>query len=239
MITSILATVVFVVSYHSAYHNEIILDFVKQRQYAYAPPPKARKVDSGESKPVYHGLFEGRVESIRDREIELRVFHHEQASGLVKKYDGTEKTCLLQLTSALQSGGKPENFPGVDKAFGDKHYYRKDEIRIHDVIEITVFVQDKNLICQTLGLRRRPNGEVCPADGTRPDVIFPFHERMNIYQAYEEKGTPIPERWGGERAEKELAERLKHVKSVLATAEKIEKEKKAKELKADPKSEKK
>lgn len=77
-----------------------------------------------------------------------------------------------------------------------------------------------------LSILRRPGGSIPKARGESDKAVRPHHLRMQVYQDFEERGTPIPEKWDGKKREEELTTRLKQIKAILEAAEKNEKEQK-------------
>jgi hypothetical protein len=191
---------------------------------------------------VRSGTIEGQFLEVRDGEIVLRNLHFSINSlrGPIE-YIGTgeDKPCKIRLSGDLAKGIRP--IPRVTDNVGrdEGFLYKIGELERGDIVRVKIDVVSGTEICDCIRIERRPGG-IIPQATLYPRARFtPPNVRFQAYQDYEEKGIPLPEQFGGLRMQKQLDTRLATVRSILATAEKIEKEKKAKELKADPKAEKK
>ena len=98
--------------------------------------------------------------------------------------------------------------------------YRLTDVSVGDIVYIVLHRSGGDVVCTTVRIRRRPGGEVPRAPFEEPDSRDPYHEAMNAYQRFEEKGVPLPLKYNldfqravsaEERAvfEKQLA-KLKH-----------------------------
>jgi hypothetical protein len=188
---------------------------------------------------TFRGLYEGQVVEITGNTLIMVTMYAELNGGPIIKFSNNDQPLRFRLSNELAAGNPPTNVPGVRRPIDSRFRYLASDVKISDILEVVAFEKKSELYCYEICIRRRPGGFVPMAPGENYNMRAPFHTRMNVYQAFEELGTPIPDKWGGKRREEELTARLKHVNSILATVEKIEKEKKAKELKDDPKAEKK
>jgi hypothetical protein len=86
----------------------------------------------------------------------------------------------------LKAGHPPHQYRLSDVKVGDKVSF--DWRRVGQVYEI-------NALC----IYRRPGGRVPASPGEKPGEKNPWHERANAYQDLEEKGIPLPAKYGGPR----------------------------------------
>jgi len=74
--------------------------------------------------------------------------------------------------------------------------YRLSDVRVGDIVSLTVNRENRTNICDTVCIMRRPGGRVPPAPGEPADEPRKFHEGMQALQDQEEKGTVIPRKPG-------------------------------------------
>ncbi len=175
------------------------------------------------------GTIEGKFLEVRDSEIVLRILYFSINSlrGPIE-YIGTgdDKLCKIRLSGDLAKGIRPipraTDNVGRDEGF----LYKIGELERGDIVRVKIDLVKGSEICDCIRIERRPGG-IIPQSTLYPRARFtPHNVRFQAYQDYEEKGVPLPEKFGGLRMQKELDTRLATVRSILAAAEKIEKEKK-------------
>jgi hypothetical protein len=89
----------------------------------------------------------------------------------------------------LASGGfHPDALPGGS--------FRRADVQIGDEVSIRLSRERIDGLCYEISIQRRPGGRVPepPVKSENPRIP-PFHERMNAYQDFEEKGIPIPDKY--------------------------------------------
>lgn len=98
--------------------------------------------------------------------------------------------------------------------------YRLKDVKVGDIVYIMIHHSGEDNLCAAVRIQRRPGGEVPRAPFEPGDVRDHYHDAMNAYQRFEEKGIPLPLKYNldfqravsaEERAvfEKQLA-KLKH-----------------------------
>lgn len=74
--------------------------------------------------------------------------------------------------------------------------YRLGDVRVGDVVDLGIGFTDgpEPLYnwCRTISIRRRPGGKVPPAPAQDPGDRYQFHEHMQAFQDWEEKGAAFP-----------------------------------------------
>lgn len=81
--------------------------------------------------------------------------------------------------------------PGINSA----ERYGLSDVALGDIVGLRYDRIDDVDVCQRLWVRRRPGGRIPPARDPDPRDSFPPHELFQAYQDFEEKGTPLPERF--------------------------------------------
>jgi hypothetical protein len=206
-----------------------------------APKPEQNKRPDVVAK-IEDAFFEAKVLSIDESEIKILVLSEEHTSSRsgVKWAVGHETPRTLPLINRTIKSQTEKVLFASRYDHRPSWMYDISDVRACDIVRLYVTrANNENYRVRNISIIRRPGASVPQSPGDVQTMGYSHHKRMKYYQDFEDRGTPIPEKWGGKRQEDELTVRLKHVNSILATAEKIEKEKKAKELKADPKAEKK
>ena len=76
--------------------------------------------------------------------------------------------------------------------FGARTGYRLPDVKRGDIVNLGYTRTDGVDTCMDIVIYRRPGGKMPPVPGEDPQAPFHHHERMQAYQDWEEKGTPIP-----------------------------------------------
>ena len=98
--------------------------------------------------------------------------------------------------------------------------YRLSDVKVGDIVYIMIHQSGEDNLCAAVRIQRRPGGEVPRAPFEPGDVRDHYHDAMNAFQRFEEKGIPLPLKYNPnyispEEIEARLAntrmiERLKH-----------------------------
>ena len=134
--------------------------------------------DTPPAKPVRKTSFQVN----ETRTVEGTVLAVTKTSILIKKYKGLPTTypahdCL--------AAGK------VHKFVRSANSYLLADVQAGDTVYIDTVVEDKQEYCVAIQLTERPRGLI-PA-GQIVDKERPYHECVNAFRAFRDKGTPIPE----------------------------------------------
>jgi len=70
--------------------------------------------------------------------------------------------------------------------------YRLTEVRTGDRVYIVIHREEHGDFCVAVRIERRPGGTVHPSPWQDPESKIKHHELMNAWQAFEEKGIPVP-----------------------------------------------
>jgi hypothetical protein len=105
--------------------------------------------------------------------------------------------------TVLRRADQPQRKFFVDEALaasrhtpdlGTGYTHWLSDVRVGDEVYIRCCKERNDGLCYAISILRRPGGRVPKMPGEPDDVDAPFHERMNAFQDFEEKGTPIPDR---------------------------------------------
>ena len=103
---------------------------------------------------------------------------------LVVEQNRDGKTIEFSVSATLAKGGFD-----MDQTPGDS--YRLKDVKVGDKVSVLYSRIDGVNVCEAIGIRRRPGGLIPPSNGPS-DQKIPYHQRMQAWQDFEEKGTPLP-----------------------------------------------
>lgn len=158
-----------------------------------APPPKGDPESMNRTRCRTAGF----VKSIDKDGITLfwpamRVLHlrHDPVTGdlidLKKDTRPAVPAKIFHLGEELAKGG-------YDKTASNT--YRITDVRIGDRVDIHYDRRNGVDICRTICIDRRPDGQVPPAPGEKPDAFRKHHEQANADQDWEEFQSPYPRKY--------------------------------------------
>jgi hypothetical protein len=135
--------------------------------------------------------YEGQVSALTPTTITMKVYFTESAltGGRNIPEPPGRPPRRFKLSAQLATGEVPpqNQAPGGCKGYG------RDDVRVGDVIELAVWLSRGDVEdARYITIFRRPGGRVPPHDYEVSDK-YAWHTRMNAYQDFEEKGTPLPE----------------------------------------------
>ena len=84
---------------------------------------------------------------------------------------------------------------GYVKTGIDHNTYRITDVRVGDRVTIHYDRRNGVDLCRTICINRRPNGDVPPAPGEKPDVFHKWHESVNADQDWEQSRVPYPRKY--------------------------------------------
>lgn len=164
--------------------------------------------------PKTLGEYEGVVLAVDQNSITQKVLFEYPNGSPVPRPPG-EPPRVFKFTSALAAGGGPVSPAPVLYPISSPRNYTRDHVQVGDIVQLACQVYKGEIECRSICIRRRPGGRVPCAPGDERIRQFPYHERMNAFQDFEEKGIPLPKKWGDERTEKNLTWRINHVRAIL------------------------
>lgn len=105
------------------------------------------------------------------------------------KYDSV----LLKPSPALLGTG-----PGTSPLESRTH--QLSDLKVGDIVSVMYIPRTGMYVCFQIKIYRRPGGMIPPIKSDLPMGYFkgsqkPWHERMQAYQDWEEKGIPIPDKY--------------------------------------------
>jgi hypothetical protein len=118
----------------------------------------------------------------------------DRAVSVRLEFEGKGLRFVLLHSLPLMPGFVPPTIPGEPRS------HRFSDLQRNDVIEAVYFQWDDRMVCSQILICRRPGGKIPPiaedlGDGFRSPSSDPWHERMQAYQDWEEKGIPIPDKY--------------------------------------------
>lgn len=123
---------------------------------------------------------------------------------------------FFELSANMVAGKLGDRATG---AFG----YRISDVKLGDKVDICFDSKNMILTCKMICIQRRPGGRVPPSPTDKPDDELKWHERVNAYQDFEEKGIPLPPKYDPvhqEALRKQILENIKKLKKELEEMEK-------------------
>lgn len=84
---------------------------------------------------------------------------------------------------------------GYIKAGHPSDQYRLSDVRVGDMVGFDWRRVGEVYEIHYVRISRRPGGRVPPSPGEMPDAKIKYHERVQSLQDWEEKGTPIPDKY--------------------------------------------
>jgi hypothetical protein len=137
--------------------------------------------------------YEGRVTALTAATITLQVYftNSELTGGSDIMEPPGRPPRRFKLSAELSAGKVPakDQLPSWGQGYG------RDDVRVGDVIELSVWLARGDVEdARYISIRRRPGGRV-PPDAYERDVASKYarHTRMNAYNDFEERGTRLPE----------------------------------------------
>ena len=160
-----------------------------------APPPVAPPPRAVPPRPVVPrlDLYRGFVVAVDAQSITVRGSETGRPNEVVV-------TRRFMAGAALLNGEQ-------DRDYNSAADHRLKDVRIGDRVYLTLRQSDVPDVCATVRIERRPGGVVPPAPWDAPDNPNPVHEYLNAWQAFEEKGTPLPEKYDPVAQERKAAEK--------------------------------
>lgn len=73
--------------------------------------------------------------------------------------------------------------------------YRLSDVRVGDRVYIRIHHVGNENVCASVIIRRRPGGVIPRAPWEDPNTPDPYHEYANAWQAFEERGVPLPAKY--------------------------------------------
>ena len=141
-----------------------------------APPPREVPPKRAASRP---SVYRGFVVAVDAQSITVR--------GAEVGLPQPEVIRRFMAGAALLAGEQ-------DREYNSAADYRLKDVRVGDRVYL-MLRQDVPDVCATVRIERRPGGVVPPAPWWPTDAPNPHHEYLNAWQAFEEKGTPLPEKY--------------------------------------------
>lgn len=138
-----------------------------------APPPRAKPA-APRRLPNYYG----EVLAVNKGSITIRG-----------REEGTNDAVVTRTFPAGEALLRGEQ----DRRERSDNDYRLADVKVGDTVFVVLDLATPDDTCLTVRIRRRPGGSVPPApwDNARD----PHHLRMNAWQAFEEKGVPLPPKY--------------------------------------------
>lgn len=168
------------------------------------------------------GTIEGQVAALDNGTIEIKVLFFETESWAGAKMtvgNMDDRPRRVKLSDDLAAGLRPVPRSYDITTRHDSYMYSCKEIKVGDIVSVKAIQIDGVETGDCIQILRRPGGKV-PPDYKNRGGERAHHLQMQAWQDYEEKGTPLPEKFGGRDHEKRLDERMKVVRAVLLPAKK-------------------
>ncbi|MBA4062657.1 MAG: hypothetical protein C0501_02910 [Isosphaera sp.] len=117
----------------------------------------------------------------------------------IPDYDGRVVSVTASSITIRRGAEPPRTFPvGPDLAAGrfpadevDGYRYRLSDVAVGDVVSVHCGYAGGANVCRAVSIARRPGGKVPPAHLPAGRAVK-YHDVANAWQAWEEKGTPLP-----------------------------------------------
>jgi hypothetical protein len=121
------------------------------------------------------------------------------AEAPIPDYDGRVVSVTPTSITVRRGAEPPRTFPvGADLAAGrfpadevDGYRYKLADVAAGDVVSVHCGYAAGANVCRAVCVARRPGGAVPPAH-LPPGRAVKYHDVANAWQAWEEKGTPLP-----------------------------------------------
>ncbi|MBN9522872.1 hypothetical protein J0H58_30885 [bacterium] len=129
-------------------------------------------------------------------EVDCHTYRHTPEGMVVTVVTGQEVVLRNADQPARRFAAAPELLQGTRHPAlpGRKHCHLLPEVRVGDVVSLNLAGPLGKEECIGVAIRRRPGGRV-PHSTVDPEFFRDGIDRFNAYQAHEERGTPIPDRF--------------------------------------------
>lgn len=150
-----------------------------------APPPKIGATECVLSGTVTEvGSDSITIQPGESKESVFRFNERGERVEVVTRLTPPRPPIKLPLGKALATGERPMPPP---------HSYGLKDVKVGDRVTIEISHANEIASCQAICIKRRPGGLIPPAPGDKMKIAW--HERCQAEQDFEEKGTPIPEKF--------------------------------------------
>jgi hypothetical protein len=123
------------------------------------------------------GNYRGEVTAVDELSVTIK--------GKEESSKNVEVTRAFPAGPSLRGGKQdPHEASSID--------YLLSDVKVGDKVFVIIHQMGEDDVCVAVRILRRPGGIVPKAPFEDRNVKIPHHVRMNAFQAFEEKGTPLP-----------------------------------------------